>query len=352
MSKSINQIAVGVLGQTLQGHGATGRIADQALQLIPPIGGDVGGGMQGKALHAGTAGTGQCGRLALAAKAPADAPDLLASPLAKGEALLHRGGHSAGEFGAVVTQGIMPRGHHVIRASVQIPNLPQRPDDAPTDLLDHGGDVGIAGRLACDKARPQSLGRAVHIDACKENGRCFRAVDSVSDGYPKLIAIDKETDHPIVHTFCLGKADRPADQPLDPRAQGDGLACDLLRVFLPNRVLLCLDILLVGPPAVGAILRDAKRLQQRFERHEDGILPSSEYIGSHLARAVIHGVPYPAWIGFAVHVAPHLVELGAEATTYLQRIRTPYLHHDLFGLEVLQHVVIHRVQVRFFFLIR
>jgi hypothetical protein len=44
---------------------------------------------------------------------------------------------------------------------------------------------------------------------------------------------------------------------------------------------------------------------------------------------VINGVPEPARIGFAPHVAPHLVELGAEPTTHLKLIRTPYLHFDL-----------------------
>jgi hypothetical protein len=38
---------------------------------------------------------------------------------------------------------------------------------------------------------------------------------------------------------------------------------------------------------------------------------------------------------FALYVAPHLVELGAEPTMHLQRIRTPYLHLDLLWLEVL-----------------
>ncbi len=46
----------------------------------------------------------------------------------------------------------------------------------------------------------------------------------------------------------------------------------------------------------------------------------------------------PARIGFAAHVAPHLVEFGAEPPTYLQFIRTPYLHLDLLGMEVQQHL--------------
>jgi hypothetical protein len=69
----------------------------------------------------------------------------------------------------------------------------------------------------------------------------------MSDGSPKLIAIDEETNHQVVHALCLGKADRPTYQPPDPRAQVDVLALDLLRVFLPNRVLLCLHMPLVGP---------------------------------------------------------------------------------------------------------
>ena len=49
----------------------------------------------------------------------------------------------------------------------------------------------------------------------------------MSDGHPKLIPIDKETNHQIVHAFRPRKADRPADQPLNPRAQVDVLALDL-----------------------------------------------------------------------------------------------------------------------------
>src|SRR6266516_7230037 len=54
-------------------------------------------------------------------------------------------------------------------------------------------------------------------------------------------------------------------------------------------------------------------------------------------------------MGFAVHVAPHLVELGAEPTTHLQLIRTPYFHLDLLGMQDLQDGLIHLLEVRFFF---
>src|SRR6266705_2511769 len=98
------------------------------------------------------------------------------------------------------------------------------------------------------------------------------------DGSPKLIAIDEKTNHQIMHTLCLGKTDRPPYQPLDPRAQVDVLALDLLCVCLPHRVLLGLHMSLVGTPAVGKIARDAKGLQQRFEFQKDCVLPSSKHI--------------------------------------------------------------------------
>ena len=39
-----------------------------------------------------------------------------------------------------------------------------------------------------------------------EGGRCFRAVDAMSDEEPKLIAIDEEANHQIVHGDRFGKA--------------------------------------------------------------------------------------------------------------------------------------------------
>jgi hypothetical protein len=60
------------------------------------MGGDLGVGVQGEPVDAGTEGAAQERALALGAKARANAPDLLSSPLAKGDALLHRGGHGSG----------------------------------------------------------------------------------------------------------------------------------------------------------------------------------------------------------------------------------------------------------------
>ena len=68
----------------------------------------------------------------------------------------------------------------------------------------------------------------------------------MSDRHPKLILIHKQPDDQIVHTFRFGETDRPAYQPLDPRAQVDVLALDLLRVCLAHRVLRGRHMALIG----------------------------------------------------------------------------------------------------------
>jgi hypothetical protein len=90
--------------------------------------------MQGKALYAGTAGTSECWRLALVAKPRAEAPDLLAGPLLKGDALLYGGRQGTGEFGRVITQGVIACGRSRVNARLQVSQPTQHADDAPTDL--------------------------------------------------------------------------------------------------------------------------------------------------------------------------------------------------------------------------
>src|SRR5205823_15018130 len=50
--------------------------------------------------------------------------------------------------------------------------------------------------------------RACSVDqSCPQcrKGRCRKGVDSVLDGYPKLVAIDEEADHQVVHRRRFGK---------------------------------------------------------------------------------------------------------------------------------------------------
>ena len=82
------------------------------------------------------------------------------------------------------------------------------------------------------------------------------------DGYSKLIAIDEEADHQIVHRRRFGKANRATHEPLDPGPQIDVFTLDSLRVLLANVMLRWVDIPLVRPPSIGVKPRDTKRLQQ------------------------------------------------------------------------------------------
>jgi hypothetical protein len=120
-------------------------------------------------MDAGTASAAEGWLLAFRTKARSNAPHLLPRAFAKGDALLHRGRHGTGEFGGVVAQRIISRGHGGVDARFQVPELPQCADDAPADLLDHRGDVGIAGRLALEKARREALVGAIERDPLEED---------------------------------------------------------------------------------------------------------------------------------------------------------------------------------------
>ena len=131
----------------------------------------------------------------------------------------------------------------------------------------------------------------------------------MSEGSPKLIAIDEEADHQIVHGRRFGKANRATYEPLDPGPQIDVFALDRLRVLFADDVLLRGDMPLVGPPAIGVKARDPKRLKQVFELQKDRILAPSKDIRQHGPTGVIDGMPQPPRLRFLPDITPHLVEL-------------------------------------------
>ena len=63
------------------------------------------------------------------------------------------------------------------------------------------------------------------------------------DGYPKLVAIDEEANHQIVHGCRFGKANGAPDEPIDPDPQVDMFALDFLRVLLAYVMLLWVDMM-------------------------------------------------------------------------------------------------------------
>ncbi len=93
------------------------------------------------------------------------------------------------------------------------------------------------------------------------NGRCRKDVDSALEGSSKFIAVDEQPNHQVVHAFRLGKTNRTAHQPLDPRPQIDMLALDLLGLRFAHRVLLGVNMPFVSTPPIGVKSADAKRFQ-------------------------------------------------------------------------------------------
>ncbi len=113
----------------------------------------------------------------------------------------------------------------------------------------------------------------------------------MSEESPKLIAIDEETNHQIVHGCRLGKAKRAADQPLEPSPQINVFALDGLRVLFTDDVLLRGAMPLVRPPTIGVKARDTKRLKQLFEPQKDCVLPPSKDVRQYSPTDVIDGMP-------------------------------------------------------------
>src|SRR5215470_14395742 len=98
MGESIEEIAVGVLRQPLQRHGAAGGIADQALQLIAPVRGDRGVSVERKPVDAGAARPSEPWCLALGTKPCANTAYVLPGPFSEGDTVLHGGRHGTGKL--------------------------------------------------------------------------------------------------------------------------------------------------------------------------------------------------------------------------------------------------------------
>src|SRR5262245_64611045 len=103
-------------------------------------------------------------------------------------------------------------------------------------------------------------------------GRCRKGVDHGSDEPPKLVPIDEQPNHEIVHALRLGEAQRAAYEALNPGPEIDVFALDLLRVLLAHLMLLSIEMPLVSPPTICVKLRDAKRCQQLWELQDDVVL--------------------------------------------------------------------------------
>src|SRR5262249_50321087 len=108
MREGIDEIAIGLCLEALQGDGTAGRIPYQALQLVTPVGWDMGVGVQRKPLDAGTVGTGERWRLTLVAKPGANTPHLLAGPLAEAMRCCTEAAMVRASSGALSSRGSYP----------------------------------------------------------------------------------------------------------------------------------------------------------------------------------------------------------------------------------------------------
>jgi len=111
------------------------------------------------------------------------------------------------------------------------------------------------------------------------------------ESHPKLIAIDEEANHQIVHRRRLRKANGASYEPLDPGPQVDVFALDFLRVLLAHMMLLWGDVPLVRAPPVGIKSGNTKRFQQGLELQKDGILPPPKDIRQYGPTMMIDGMP-------------------------------------------------------------
>src|SRR6266568_9594455 len=121
---------------------------------------------------------------------------------------------------------------------------------------------------ACRGASIPRTPRCARRD-CYAIRRCRKGVDLVLDRYPKLIAIDEETNDQIVHRRRFGKADRATHETLDPCPQIDVFTLNSLRVLLAHVMLRWVDMPLVSTPAISVETADPKGLQQSFQLQKD-----------------------------------------------------------------------------------
>src|SRR5207245_5680081 len=82
LRKGVDEVPTGIFLEALKCHRTPGRIADEALKLIPPMRWDLGGGVQGKPASAGTVDARECGVFTFIAKAWSNTSNVLTRPLA------------------------------------------------------------------------------------------------------------------------------------------------------------------------------------------------------------------------------------------------------------------------------
>ena len=106
--KGIHEVAVGSLCKPLKQHSTSGCVPHPTRSLRTSMRRNLRIGVQGRAVYTGTAGACECRAFPSIATTRADAAHLLPGALPKGDALLDRGRHGAGESGSLSSRGSSP----------------------------------------------------------------------------------------------------------------------------------------------------------------------------------------------------------------------------------------------------
>jgi hypothetical protein len=117
-----------------------------------------------------------------------------------------------------------------------------------------------------------------------------------------------------VHRYRVGETPRATHEPFDAGLHIDVLAFALLRLDFANRVLLRIEMALVGSPPIRVKPCDAAWRSQCFQLEPYRILVSPKDIREHGPTMVIDRVPSPARLRFLADIAPHRIEFCGQSS--------------------------------------
>ena len=153
---------------------------------------------------------------------------------------------------------------------------------------------------------------------------CSQIVDLRSlDRGPKFIAIHKKANHGVMHEHRFGETNSFSRQALDPRAQCQMFAFNLLGMDFAHSVGSGGEVTGVDSGRIRVEVHQAKWFEQLLQRQKDRIRPAPEHIRQDHPSQMINGMPQPALVSFAPNETPHLVDLC--------RLDAAHFYRDRFG---------------------
>jgi hypothetical protein len=143
-----------------------------------------------------------------------------------------------------------------------------------------------------------------------------------------------------MHPRGFREADGLTNQALHPRAQGQMLPLDFLRMLFAGAMHVRVQMPRVCAPMVGVKAGESKGLQERFELQKDLICAAPKDIRQDGSSGVIDGMPQPALVAFLADKTPHFIHFGFPSTFKI--------HGNIIWIEGAQSSGVDRLQSRFF----